>query len=445
MKKKLIVAATAGALALAATSAFALENEFHGMYKFMGYETNFWNGTGPGGLFDDSHSGWFAEQRARLQYIAKANDNLKLVTQFELDARFGGKTGAYLGASNDGGNLDADQLTLETKNIYLDFNCPITGTNVKAGIQPWADSYQSLYLLADMSGLYATKKFDAFTGSLGWFRIDDNTTSSIDGPGELSADLIVVDGKFTINKDMKVGATYYLVQNDANKTDATNSQITKYDLLHTFGLNADLTFGPANVKPFALYQMGEINDNDDINGYLLGATAKIKVGTTGAVNLAGFYISGDDENTYTSGKDVDSFTTISANATYFNAANMWLLIRNGQAVNSSFGLNNDLTYGGRGSYGLFAGYEGKVDKLFYNANIGYMATAEERNNEDGSIGTEINCQVGYKLFDNLSVSVAAAYAVLGDGMTNDLAAERVGGAADADDPWMLNTQLSYAF
>ena len=218
-KKTVAIAAAAGALAAISVPAMALENEFHGMYKFMGYQSNFFEGTtlsptqASSLLRNNSHSGWTAEQRARLQYTAKANADLKLVTHFELDTRFGGIREGYKGTTgNDGGNIDADALTLEIKSIYLDFNCPITGTNVKAGLQPWADSYQSLFLLADMTGVHATKKFGPATASLGWFRFDDNTAAaSLRGPGKETADLIVVDGKFAINKDFTVGASYYNV------------------------------------------------------------------------------------------------------------------------------------------------------------------------------------------------------------------------------------------
>ena len=79
------------------------------------------------------------------------------------------------------------------------------------------------------------------------------------------------------------------------------------------------------------------------------------------------------------------------------------------------------------------------------ANLGYAHTAEERGNEDGTIGTEINAQIGYKMFDNMSVSVAGAYAFLGDGLSSDDATERIGGSADADDPYMMNVQVSYTF
>jgi len=444
MKKKLVILGAAALTAAAAVPALAFENEFHGMYKFMGYESNIFNGvTSPGLVKKDAASGWFAEQRARLQYIAKASDDLKLVTHFELDSRFGGKdtTTPYLGANNDAGNLDADQLTLETKSVYLDFNCPITGTNVKAGLQPWADSYQSLFLLADMTGLQATKKFNAVTANLGWFRFDDNTTGTSKA-GDLTADLIVVDGKFALNKDVTLGASYYVVQND------TKTTTPNYEILHMLGVNADIKAGAATIKPFAAYQFGEVNNSQDIAAFGLGVVGNVKTGTSGKVNFAAVYLSGDDNNNgSTVVSDQDGWQNVTDATTYFNAANMWLIIPSGQAINSlNSVIGRDLNVGDRGLMGLFVGYDGTVGKVFYNANLGYAATAEERAGEDGSIGTEINAQVGYKLFDNMSVSAAGAYAFLGDGLTGNTAAKRIGyGAADADDSWMLNTQLSYTF
>ncbi|ACH37586.1 outer membrane channel, OmpJ-related protein [Citrifermentans bemidjiense Bem] len=448
-KKMLAFAAASALTAATAVPAMALENEFHGMFKFMGYQSNSLTGGNSGtvNFNSDAHSGFFAEQRARLMYIAKANDNLKLVTHFELDTRFGGVTGGYKGTTgNDSGNLDADQLTLETKNIYLDFNEPNTATNFKVGMQPWNDAYGSLFLSADMTGVYATKKFDPATVSLGWFRFDDNTlaTGTNTGAGKLTADLIVLDGKFALNKDMTVGASYYNIQNDTGAT-FSSATVGNYELLHMLGLNADLKFGDVAVKPFAAYQFGDINGTDSISGYLLGATGKAKVGS-GAINFAGYYLSGDKKTT----GDRDSFQTVTAGTTYFNPANMWLLVRPNQATNTSTSVvNNDMTVGGRGSYGVFAGYEGTDNKLFYNANIGYMAAAENRTNagvkENGSLGTEINAQVGYKIYDNLSASVAAAYVFLGDGLSGTTKKINGFGAANADDPYLFNVQLSYLF
>lgn len=442
IKKTVAIATAVGALAAVAVPAMALENEFHGMYKFMGYQTNFFNGM-TGGLSANPKEGFMAEQRARIQYTAKANADLKLVTHFELDSRFGGKDTAtpYLGANNDAGNLDADQLTLETKNIYVDFNCPLTGANMKVGMQPWADSYQSLFLLADMTGVYATKGIGPVKASLGWFRYDDNTATAAN-VGRATADLFVLDGKFALNKDMTLGASYYNGQN-ATGLSANGA----FEKMHMLGANADLNVGPASIKPFAAFQFGDKTATSDLKGFLLGAVTKTKIGS-GAVNLSAIYLSGDSN-----AKNEKSFATVGANTTYFNAANMWLLVRNGQAINSSTSvLGNDMTVGGRGFMGAFAGYEAAMGKLFYNANIGYAQTAEKRAGEKSGIGTELNAQVGYKLFDNLSASAAFAYAILGDGLSSGTDSERFAtstttraGAANADDPYALNLQLSYTF
>ena len=436
-KKTAIIAATAGALAAISVPAMALENEFHGMFKIMGYQSNIYNGESAGKLSADPKSGFFAEQRARLQYTAKANADLKLVTQFEMDARFGGKNAAYKGAANDSGNIDADQLTLETKSVYLDFNCPITGSNVKAGMQPWADAYQSVFLLADMTGVQATKKFGPATANLGWFRFDDNTVNSATDAqvGKQTADLLVLDGKFAVNKDITVGASYYNIQNDTGL-----AATAPFELLHMLGFNADIKAGPATIKPFIAYQFGDRTATTDVKAFMLGAVAKIKAGP-GAVNVSALYLSGDDN-----ANNEKSFTNVGAGFTYFNAANMWLLVRNAQGINTSDSvLNNDLTVGGRGLMGIFAGYEGTAGKVFYNANLGYAQVANERGSEDGVIGTEVNAQVGYKLFDNLSASAALAYAMLGDGLSSSTPSERFGGAANADDPYLVNLQLSYTF
>jgi hypothetical protein len=438
MKKQLVVLGAAAIIAAAAVPALAFENEFHGMYRFLGYESNFFNGFG-GNLQKDAHSGWSAEQRARIQYIAKANDDLKLVTQFELDARFGGVPGGYKGTTgNDSGNLDADQLTLETKNVYVDFNCPITGTNVKVGIQPWADSYQSLFLLADASGIIAKKGFGPVTASLGWFRLADNTAKTTAEPGQMAADMIVVDGKFALSKDITLGASYYNIQND------TGPALTSFELLHMIGVNADIKVGPATIKPFAAYQFGDYKPKTDISAYGLGVTGNVKVAAAGKVNFAAVYLSGD-KNTATG--DAEGWLNVSDTTTYFNAANMWLILPSGQGISSLTSVvGRDINNGDRGLMGLFVGFDGTAGKVFYNANLGYTQTAEERGSEDGTIGTEINAQVGYKLYDNLSVSAAAAYAILGDGMNSTNAATRLpNGRSDADDPWALITQVSYTF
>lgn len=430
-KKTVAIAAAAGALAAISVPAMALENEFHGMYKFMGYQSNFYNGSGAQALSATPRSGFFAEQRARLQYTAKANNDLKLVTHFELDSRFGGVAGVYKGAGNDSGNLDADQLTLETKHVYLDFNA--ANTNFKVGIQGWSDAYQGTFLLADMTGVAATKKLGAATLQGAWFRInDDSATNAV--VSDLVSDVFVVDGKFAINKDLALGTSFYA---NIDKDAATAVK------LYMLGVNADIKAGPVSVKPFITVQRGDKTATTEFKGYSLGAVSKIKLGSN-AINLSALVLSGDT-NAATEEK---SYATIAAAQTYFNAANMWLLVRNAQGINTSSSvLGNDMTVGGRGIVALFAGFEGTAGKVFYNANVGYAQTNVKQGVEKKPLGTEVNAQVGYKLFDNMSVSVAAAYAMLGDGLGSDTAADNIAGfgVTNADNPYLANVQLSYAF
>src|SRR6185369_3271508 len=96
----------------------------------------------PQGLDAKAPTATYFAQRARLQYTAKANDNLKLVTHFEIDSIWGDDS--YHAARNKGGALGADQINIETKSVYLDFNCPLTGVNYKVGIQPFNDSYKGV-------------------------------------------------------------------------------------------------------------------------------------------------------------------------------------------------------------------------------------------------------------------------------------------------------------
>ena len=440
-KKMLAFAAVSALTAATAVPAMALENEFHGLYRAFGFVTNAETGGASLNLRKDAKTSSYIEQRARLMYIAKANDNLKLVTHFELDNRWGGSTGGkYL--TNDAGGLDADQGTLETKNVYLDFNCPLTGANVKIGVQPFSDSYKGVFGAFDGSGLVLSKKMDAFTPTFGFFRFNDNVFSATTAPavGKLTEDMVVLDGKFAVNKDLTVGASYYFVQKDA----ATSTSTIGADNIHMLGVNAAAKFGPAAVDAFAAYQFGEYNATQDLGAYMLGATAKVKAGP-GTVNLAALYLSGEDT---TATGDRDDFQLLASGGavSYFNPSNMWILIRNGQTINSSAAVTGtDFTVGGRGLIGVFAGYEGTAGKVFYNANLGYAMTAEERGSEDGTLGTEINATVGYKLYDNLSVSATAAYALLGDGLNSTTAAERVGGGADADDPYLTAIQFNYTF
>lgn len=132
----------AAALTLAASgNAQALENEFHGMYRVDGISSNFDNGAldfyTPAGKADSPQVNTYVEQRIRLKYSAKLDDNFKLMTDFKIDSMWG--NGAYDTHRKRGGEIGSDTVNIETRAAY--FNFAIKNVKFKTGIQAWADAY----------------------------------------------------------------------------------------------------------------------------------------------------------------------------------------------------------------------------------------------------------------------------------------------------------------
>jgi hypothetical protein len=442
MKKNLVVLGAMALSAAAAVPALAFENEFHGSYTVGGFISNGYDsGTGAVLLKDNAGTNNFIDQRARLQYIAKANDDLKLVTHFELDTKFGGRTGGKYTNTSDAGVLDADGISLETKNVYLDFNVPSAPVNIKIGVQPWTDAYKGTFGNFDGAGAVATGKFGKATATLSGFRFADAFGASGSGvvagtvAGKKTVDFIAVDGKFAITKDMTVGANYYTLLRDTGAVGGTTGVA---EFTNMVGANFAGKFGPAAVDVWGGYQFGDYAESAgrDLSAFSAGATAKVQAGP-GTASVAALYLSGEKD--MASGK-YNSWQEISANTTYFNDANMWLLVRNPVAINTSAAIGgNDLTKGGHGLVAGFAGYNGAVNKLLFGANLGYAQTDKKHGAEASKvIGTEVNAMVGYKLYDNMTVKFNAAYAFLGN-LTKDQ------GATDADNPYVTNLLIQYVF
>ena len=518
-KKTILAVAAVGALTAAtAVPAMALENEFHGMYKMKYFVSN----------IDNSSAGYFAEtgtkatsptavnyfeQRARLFYNAKANDDLKLVVAFELDSVFGdrsqgGFTGVNTGANtgnvnsgttfrNSGGALDTDAVNLETKWVHLDFNVPGVPMNVKVGTQAIKDSLKGILFDCDAGGIFTSTKIGtAAKVNVGYFRGYEGNGGDVNGGGTAGGvgfkmgvnnlDLAVLEGKFAITKDFSVGANYY------GYYDYRSSAATLLD--HTFGVNADAVMGPLALSGFVAGQIGTIrnqagvaspvngavNGNVDLSGFAANAAAKLKAGP-GTAKLAALYTSGDDGKSAGKNKSWQSLQmsvngaagqSNSGSLNTYNESGMMLLNRNAAAQGGSSDRTIVATTNNRdqGVILVAAGYDANLTPKFYaNGNIGFAWVAEARtgatgttgnlndrgdadalkpkNNVSGAqnssnyLGTEINVETGYKLYDNLTASVQAAYVFLGD-YYKGTATNKVG---NPDDPYSARVVLSYVF
>jgi len=253
MKTRTALSSLAAVLALgalAAAPAAAIQHEFSGSFTAQYVMSNFNNtpvtkdfAYNPDELPADTDTASFFEQRVRLGYTAKVDDRLKLVTLFEIDYAYYGDASYEVGA-NRGAALGADQVNLETKNVYLDYTCPVTGINAKVGMQGYIDAFEGALIWADAAGVALARPFGAATLSLGFFRLFD----AGDVPGTKTADLVALDAVYQFSETTAVGAAYYLVNDD--RGDETVK-------LNTVGVNVKAALGPANLNGYLLTQFGE--------------------------------------------------------------------------------------------------------------------------------------------------------------------------------------------
>lgn len=472
IKKTVAIAAAAGALAAISVPAMAFENEFHGIFNAKFYLSNIDNAGGgyynPSAFEDAKRTSNYFEQRARLQYQAKASNDLKLVTQFELDSTFGGNGGTnYKGipGGNNAGQLDADSITLETKHVYLDFNAG--STNVKVGIQPYKDAFKGIYLDADVSAVATSTKAGQATIGAAFARVNAANNASATYPtvvtaadgttsagvktitaaktyNEFSRDIFLLDTSFAMSKDAKVGMSYYF---DADYTTAD-----KETYIHTLGLNADIKAGALGVSGFAAMQAGHKKGTTYTNyhGYALNAAANMTAGP-GKFKTAILFTSGDE------GSDNHNNAWQTPLNTY-NESGMMLLNRNAAAggLTTDYALAWSTNNNNHGLVLYTLGYDAKLSpKAYMNGNLGFGWVAKSagapvdskttKSNASDFMGTELNLETGYKLYDNLTVKAQAAYVFLGGYYKNSAKNSTSTDGKDPENPYTMRLGLSYSF
>jgi hypothetical protein len=455
MKRSSVLAAvlTLG-IAAAATTASALENEFHGLYSARYINSNFngtqltglrdpidplnpqvipppgpqrYGGNGqyePGGLLKKQYVANFVEQRARLQYIAKANADLKLVTHFELDYVYWGNS-SYATGRNQGGAIGADSVNLETKSIYLDAN-PCKNLNMKLGMMPNNDAFKGVMFDTDMAGLLFSSSYGKFTPSLGVFRFADSGLASRDNViGHKTADMLMLDGKFAPSKDLKVGGAYYLFSDNSNVAGGFSGPVVDIKM-NVLGANAEITGGPLTLNGFAIFETGTVNQRKT-NAYAGNVGAKLKVGP-GTARTEFLYISGDDKTTGDSSAFYAVTGQLNAEHGYYDNE-MVILGRDKNAYTTDNAIIFSSNNKNQGTIGGYIGYDLPINARLTTAfNAGFAAVAKEnaskpsiyangartaRVNDSNYLGTEINAEVNYQLMEGLSTSFRAAYVVLG--------------------------------
>lgn len=415
-QKQMLTIAAAGALtAVTALPAMALENEFHGLFNIYGDYGNMAAsgsnaGTPSSFLSTNNKADNYIEQRVRLQYIAKASNDLKLVTHFEINNRFG-KAETATGDVLGGNDIDTDGINIQTKHAYLDVNV-VKGVNVKAGLQAYKDSIGGIFVDADLPAIVVGTKLGSVETVVGFSRYGDTTSTSSDTAqlGNQTGNFALADFGYAVNKDTKVGASYYY-QSD----ESTVSTIKK--TVNTFALNGKTVINGVSLKGFVAMQDGEgttiaSNATTNYKGYAYNLQADAKVGA-GDAKLGYLYVSGNTK----SGSDNSQFQTLGTTGSTFNDGGMMLMVRNSYyyPTTTSYAMKGNTVSNIQLAY---AGYSAMLsDKLKATANVGLGWDNTDTGTTAGTkgefIGTEVNAEIAYKLYPNLNVYAQAGYISLG--------------------------------
>jgi hypothetical protein len=473
MRKGLIVllaAVVAVAFAMPAMADLIPTNlNVSGFYRSKAWVSNFF---GKSALPTDNTdaSSAFVEQRFRVKF-AFGTENVQAVWFLESDMLWGDNAGSAPTASsrNSGGALGGDKVQTETKNIYVWFKVPDTSVDVTVGLQGQSDDYAGfLYGGADMAGIFVKGKFEPVSYKFGLAKLYENLTQKTD-----DRTLYVAEVKFVPAKEVKVGANFYFLQDDANRPD-TGATLTNgltgfaapilpyaYNAkVYMPGVSAAFKAGPATISGFAQYQFGELaatssaNPDVDVNAYLLDLRADLNVGP-GKLFFEGLYTSGGDRASATD--DYEAPITLATNEaspggnSAFSRTNMTILLPSPDTINISQCLigcsggvaGADPGNRGRGIWHIAAGYsQALTPKLKGQVNVGYLSATEmlvsDSSTRSEDMGTEFNARLDYNLAKGLDVGVAGAYALIGDFFNN-------AAGQTPEDVWAGYARVNYAF
>jgi len=505
-QKQMLTIAAAGALtAVTALPAMAFENQFNGTFAFKTFLSNFDNTTNSqaaltGAYGTNRKTNNYTEQRLRLNYTAKASDDLKLVVQTEVNTTFGNatKNANSAAASNGapgttgvgaGGGIDTDAMNIQLRHAYLDFNIG-KSFNMKLGQQPYNDTLKGLYAGSiDLPMVLATYKQGGYTLGLGYSRFNDSNflTTSTNGnsnyAGKYNSDLYLIENTYAFNKDTKAGLSYYL--------NVDNSVANSEKKVNTLGLNGETKIGAITLSGFAAMQAGYQKNPVTRNAttgvvtalgvnevtyqaWAANVAAKMKTGN-GLARTAFLFTSGNNSSnagfnkgwqTLSTGgattgggapTTANTYNTMAAQNSYIEGG-MMLLTRNpamGGTQTDTY-LRKPVTNIALATMGYDADL---TDKVFVNGNVGfawapssydapaYNNVAANKNQSD-FMGTEMNIEAGYKLYKNLTLKAQAAYVVLGGYYKNSAFKNSVDGTAgygDPANPWTLRAGAFYSF
>jgi hypothetical protein len=357
--KKIIASAVglmlAGGIAATAASA-AVENQFGGYWRNrMYYQDQF---------KQDDQDTWTIDQRTRLFYTAKFNDDFKFVNKFEFNSTWG---------DNDGGDIGADATDIwRVKNSYADFN--VGPVNAKLGIQA-ATVARGFIFDDDFSGAMVTGKFGNVSVPLVYISSSNEDLGAKAHIADTNEDIFAALASVKISDAMSV--TPYFVYHTISGEETDNWYI---------GVDADMKFSSISIWGTGIYNGGTVDDADT-QAFLaaVGVDAGIAHGQA-------FYATGDDN---AADGDNDAFVSAPGSSYYWSEI-LGMGVFDNKTTTTSKG--DDITNVMAANGGVTIK---PMDKLKIDADVWYAALAEDNAKGDTELGVEFDGKLTYTIMDSL--------------------------------------------
>jgi hypothetical protein len=376
--KKIIASALGLMVAggVAATTASAVESQFGGYWRTRAfYQDNFTQ--------DEDY--YRMDNRTRLYYTAKFNDDFKFVNKFEFNSVWG---------DDNGGDIGADGDTFKVKNSYADFN--LGTTNVKLGIQGTTIA-RGFIFDDDFSGAMVTGNFG--NASVTPFLVAVQTE---DG-GSADYDRYYAGAVASVKVSDAISLSPYFMYDGAgdalvDTTDADTGVVTttpEGDIDNFYvGTDFDVKMDAVSLWGTMIYNSFEIMDAD--GDEFLGALGV----DAGIAHGQAFYASED-------------FVSAPGQSHYWSEIlGLGIFDNTAPSGSPADGISNIAAFN--------AGVTLKpMEKVTVNADVWYAMLAEDDAMGEDELGLEFDGVLTYALMDNLSADFVLAYLVAGDAVGDD--------------------------
>ena len=427
--KKLGILALATLMVVAfAMPASALENTFGGHWRSEFVSLNDVDGASGtvGTSSDDDESSIYS--RLRLYYTAGLNDNLKIVTKFEVD---------YMWGDVGIGDIGADQTgMIEVKNIYADFN--LGPVNAKMGTHGFTIA-RGIVFDTDASGITLTySPMDMVTIPFVWIKAAEDATGGANDEDN-DFDIFGLVPVFKFGEGISVQPMIVKAATDnlaaANPLGVIDSAggiagaiapavlpaATELDSWF-YGLDASASFGPLSLYGVYVAQSGEISPPGMASIDLSGFAMDFGVGYDfGMFSLRGeyAYLSGDDDGL--GDNDLEAFTSTDGESW----AKGELMMNNGLLVNAGGPAASPWMGGDPAQSTFFNTSSGMklwtlgatvkpIDKLDLKLDYFNGSYAETAAGANDDVGSEIDFVATYQLIEGLQLDVLACFYSIGD-------------------------------